>query len=66
MATPGGRSSDSEPEQCTAHADAEGQKQIHAAQHGNAVITVDANNTITLAGLSKAAATDHPSDFHLV
>jgi len=34
--------------------------------HGNAVITVDANNTITLAGLSKAAATDHPSDFHLV
>ena len=34
--------------------------------HGNAVITVSPCNTITLAGLSKAAATDHPSDFHLV
>jgi len=34
--------------------------------HGNAVITVDANNTITLAGLSVAVATDHPADFHLV
>ena len=34
--------------------------------HGNAVITVNPCNTITLAGLSKAAATDHPSDFHLV
>jgi Ca2+-binding RTX toxin-like protein len=33
---------------------------------GNAVIKVDACNTITLAGLSKAAAADHPSDFHLV
>jgi Ca2+-binding RTX toxin-like protein len=34
--------------------------------HGNAVITADANNTITLAGVSVAAATDHPADFHLV
>ena len=34
--------------------------------HGNAVITANANNTITLAGVSVAAATDHPADFHLV
>jgi hypothetical protein len=34
--------------------------------HGNAVVTADANNTITLAGLSVATATAHLADFHLV
>ena len=34
--------------------------------HGNAVITADANNTITLAGVSATAALAHQADFHLV
>jgi Ca2+-binding RTX toxin-like protein len=34
--------------------------------HGNAVIAADANNTITLAGVSVASATAHLADFHLV
>jgi Ca2+-binding RTX toxin-like protein len=34
--------------------------------HGNAVITADANNTITLAGVSAAAIVAHHTDIHLV
>ena len=34
--------------------------------HGNAVDHADANNTITLAGVSVATATAHLADFHLV
>ena len=34
--------------------------------HGNAVIAADANNTITLAGVSAAKAIAHQADFHLV
>ncbi|MES1148044.1 MAG: M10 family metallopeptidase C-terminal domain-containing protein, partial [Bradyrhizobium guangdongense] len=34
--------------------------------HGNAVITADANNTITLMGVSKADVIAHQSDFHLL
>jgi Ca2+-binding RTX toxin-like protein len=34
--------------------------------HGNAVITVDCNNSITLSGVSTADVIAHQSDFHLV